>query len=142
MFWDSSAIIPLCVVESHAEYMKELLRSDPLMTVWWETLVECHSAFARLHREGALEDEGEGAARGFLQVLERGWSEIRPGGKVRQQAIRGISIHELKAADSLQLAAAIIWTGNDPGGYSFVCLDKSLRTAAQKEGFVVLPEAL
>jgi len=140
MFWDASAIIPLCIGESHTEDLTKLLRGDSMMAVWWGTPVECCSAFARLRREGILDGESEEVARQPLRMLEQSWTEIRPGKQVRDQAIRSISVHDLKAADALQLAAGIIWTGNSPRGYSYVCLDRSLRTAAQKEGFTVLPD--
>lgn len=45
----------------------------------------------------------------------------------------------VQKADSLQLAAALIWSGNHPEGFEFVCLDTRLRDAAQAEGFSVLP---
>jgi hypothetical protein len=48
--------------------------------------------------------------------------------------------HELSGADSLQLAAALIWAGDSPAGRTFVCLDNKLRAAAQREGFLILPE--
>ncbi len=142
MFWDTSALIPLCVAQDATVRMKELMRGDSLMTVWWGTAVEGRSALARLRREGLLDEQGEEMARGFLQKMRDGWSEIEPGEKVRQQAIRFISVHDLKAADALQLAAAFIWTGGDPEGYSFVCLDGKLRGAGKKEGFFLQPETL
>jgi hypothetical protein len=50
--------------------------------------------------------------------------------------------HQFRAADSLQLAAAVNWAGNRPEGFEFVCLDKRLREATQAEGFTVLPAQL
>ncbi|MBT4500803.1 MAG: type II toxin-antitoxin system VapC family toxin [Gemmatimonadetes bacterium] len=142
MFWDTSALVPLCVAQDATVEMKELMRGDSLVTVWWGTVVEGRSALARLRREGFLDEQGEEIARGFLQKLRVGWSEIEPGEKVRQQALRFISVHGLKAADALQLAAAFIWAGGDPDGYSFVCLDGRLREAGKKEGFILRPETV
>lgn len=48
-------------------------------------------------------------------------------------------ITEEKAADSLQLAAALVWANGHPTSHSFVCLDEKLRDAAHREGFKVLP---
>jgi len=48
-------------------------------------------------------------------------------------------VHSLRAADALQLAAALIWTEETTAGAEFVCLDQNLREAALKEGFTVLP---
>ena len=142
MFWDASAVVPLCVAQDSTKGMMELMRGDSLMTVWWGTLVEGRSALARLRREGLLDDEGEEKARGLLRGAEEGWTEIKPGEKVRQQAIRFIAVHGLKAADALQLAAAFVWADSNPVGNAFVCLDAKLRDAAKKEGFTVLPPTM
>jgi hypothetical protein len=47
-----------------------------------------------------------------------------------------------RAADTLQLAASLVWCRERPVGRSFVCLDARLREAAVREGFSVLPTAL
>lgn len=48
--------------------------------------------------------------------------------------------YPLKAADALQLAAALRWCEVDTDDRRFVCLDNRLRRAAEDEGFDVLPE--
>ena len=48
-------------------------------------------------------------------------------------------VHLMRAADALQLAAALLWTGENPLGAEIVCQDRNLREAASKEGFAVLP---
>jgi hypothetical protein len=45
----------------------------------------------------------------------------------------------MKAADALQLAAALRWAAEQPDGHEFVSLDETLRRAAKVEGFTVLP---
>jgi hypothetical protein len=45
----------------------------------------------------------------------------------------------LKTADALQLSAALLWCENEPDGRAFVCSNGVLRTAANDEGFQVLP---
>jgi len=47
-------------------------------------------------------------------------------------------VHPLRAADSLQLAAALSWVREEPGGASLASLDDNLRIAATKEGFTVV----
>lgn len=140
MFWDASAIIPLCVEERYSEAMRQLLMEDGLISVWWGTFLECCSAFARLRRDRYIAIEEEQNAKEPLTELKNIWTEINPSETIREKAIRLISIHPLKAADSLQLSAAIIWAGDNPKGYQFVCLDNKLRNAAQNEGFLIIPE--
>ena len=47
-------------------------------------------------------------------------------------------MHERRAADSLQLAAALIAADHDPSSLESVCLDTRLTSAARREGFAVL----
>lgn len=63
------------------------------------------------------------------------WSEILPGENVRKAALRMLMLHPLRAAEALQLAAALVWTSGAPDGCDFVCLDRRLNEAARKEGF-------
>jgi hypothetical protein len=48
----------------------------------------------------------------------------------------------LRAADALQLAAALVWSDESPTGEGFVSLDDRLREAARRQGFEVLPDRL
>ena len=139
-FWDTSAIIPIIIEQSYSAEIKQILKTDPHMIVFWGTIVESLSALSRLQREHFLDDTSFKHASGLLETLIRNWTEILPGNDLREQAIRIVSVHGLKTLDSLQLSAALIWTNKRPVNNSIVSLDKQLRTAAGKEGFIVLPE--
>lgn len=106
------------------------------MVVWWSSPVECASALARLVRDGALALEEEERARSALFQLREGWYEVQPTETVRDQALRLLRLHPLRAADALQLAAALEWAGSPPTG-AFVTFDERLREAALREGFEV-----
>ncbi|MGB2827951.1 MAG: hypothetical protein WBC50_07130, partial [Dehalococcoidales bacterium] len=67
------------------------------------------------------------------------WTQIEPSQDIRDMAGRLLRLHPLRAADSLQLAAALIWAEKNPKGHHFVCLDNTLREAARNEGFTLLP---
>jgi len=138
-FWDSSAIIPLCLKEKTSEALKRLLKDDEDIVVWWATRIECLSALSRRQREGVLPSGDEAKARAVLSALAVTWSEVQPTETVRLRAERLLSIHPLRAADALQLASALIWAQETPPGLGFVCLDQNLRQEALKEGFSVLP---
>lgn len=139
-FWDSSAILPLCLHEPQTPNLKKICVRDGAVVAWWGTAVECYSAFARLRREQALSTADETQARTVLQVLMATWTEIEPSTAVRDQAGRVLLLHPLRAADAMQLAAAIVWANGQASGHEFVCLDHRLREAAQREGFTVLPK--
>ena len=112
------------------------------MGVWWGTWAECAVAVSRLKRERGFRDETEDDARARLDQLAEDWHEIEPSEVLRFLAMIVSRDHHLKAADCLQLAAALRWCGGETGDADFVCLDTRLRQAAQDEGFSVLPKAL
>lgn len=138
-FWDASAVVPLCLREPASARLRRLAREDPAMLVWWGTPVECWSAFARLRRDGVLSAAGEAQARRLLAELAVAWSEVEASQEVREAAGRALLLHPLRAADALQLGAALLWAAGRPSGHAFVCLDERLREAAAREGFAVQP---
>jgi hypothetical protein len=74
-----------------------------------------------------------------LVNLRRGWHEIEPSEDVREAARRLLRVHDLRAANSLPLAAAGVASESRPAPLEFVCLDDRLRTAAEREGFGIVP---
>ena len=139
-FWDSSAIIPLCLKEESSERTEQLIKADEDMVVWWATRVECRSALSRRLRERVLSQKAELKAREILALLSSHWSEVQPTELVRQRAERLLTLHSLKTADAFQLSAALIWAEETPKDQVLISLDHNLREAAQREGFTVLPE--
>ncbi len=138
-FWDSSAIIPLCVKEPATETLQSVIRTDEDIVAWWATRVECVSALSRRGREGVLLAEAERKAKAILSGLSAEWSEVQPTELVRQRAERLLAIHPVRASDAFQLAAALVWAEEIPKDLEVVCLDQNLREAAMKEGFTILP---
>lgn len=139
LFWDSSALVPLLVAEAASPAVATLLKADPTVIVWWGASVECVSALSRLERTG---DEGAGtAAIGFrrLDAMLSVWTEVVPSDALRRTATRLLRSHVLRAADALQLAAAVEAGRRQPQSLNFVCLDSRLAAAAAREGFRVLP---
>jgi hypothetical protein len=137
-FWDASAILPLLVDEPTRERLLTVLEADPQILAWWGTPVEIASALARREREQLLTAVEVEAALGTARELADGWHEIVPSPAVRRTAERLLRVHALRAADSLQLAAALIAADHDPGTLEIVCLDARLATAARREGFKLL----
>lgn len=137
-FWDSSAIVPLVVEEPVTSAVVGLYRDDPLMLVWWGAETECVSALARLERRRALSPDSLTQALERLRALKSTWQEIQPVEVLKETAIRLLRVHNLRAGDSLQLAAAILASEHRPSSIGFVCLDERLTIAAQREGFNVI----
>jgi len=141
-FWDTSAIVPLCVDEPGSATVKAILAKDPSIVVWWATRTECVSAFMRQTREGGLSVVGERQAREVLGTLAKAWIEIQPSETLRGTAERLLAVHPLRAADAFQLAAALQWCQGQTAGMALVSFDTRLRAAAHKEGFTLLPPSL
>jgi predicted nucleic acid-binding protein len=120
--------------------VRDLLWEDDELTVWWGNWIECEVAISRLRRDGVLNEESEREARTRLSRLANEWAEIDPTDDIRLLASLVSKAHPLKAADALQLAAALRWCEGNTSGANFVCLDNQLRQAAEDESFGVLPE--
>lgn len=138
-FWDSSAIVPLLVNEAASARLAMIYSTDPEMVVWWGTEIECASALERRGRiqGGAAAEAMSRALRQLDQFTER-WHEIGPTQQVRRLARRLLRRHSLRAADALQLAAALAARGDQPMSLEFVCVDDRLNTAARDEGLTIL----
>lgn len=65
------------------------------------------------------------------------WAEVGPTTGVREQAMRLVRVHSLRAANAVQLAAAIVASDFQPISLEFVTLDTRQAEAAEKEGFRV-----
>ena len=133
-FWDASAIVPLLLEEPARERMLAALDSDPVMLVWWATPVELVSALSRRERDGGLSLDDATTAINRIRSLERAWQTVLPTDAIRARAQRLLHVHPLRAADSLQLAAALSIAGDAPGSLAFMCLDRRLADAARREG--------
>ncbi len=136
-FWDSSAVVPLLVGETTTAAREAQVRADPVMLVWWGTPVECASALQRLVRERALTAAGARTSEERLRHLEAHWVEVEPTAAVRRQAERLLRLHPLRAADALQLAAALVACHHEPATLPFQTADERLADAARREGFSV-----
>ncbi len=138
-YWDSSALLPLVVLDQASGAMQQLLTADRDVLTWWGSRVEAASVVSRLGREGALESGRLEAAFARMDAMARTWDEVLPTDLVRDQAIRLLRVHPLRATDALQLAAAVVAAEHQPRTLPLVTLDHRLRDAALREGFAVLP---
>jgi hypothetical protein len=141
-FWDSSAIVPIIFDESPSRQLRALAEDGTRLAVWWGTVVECASAIARRERRGELDAREVTDAIVLLDGLADGWTEVPPTDRVRDAARRIVTVHDLRAADALQLAAARAASDERPARLPLVTLDERLATAARREGFQVLPEGI
>ena len=134
-FWDTSALVPLCCYQSQSSQATRSGRLYSRRTVWWATYIEAVSSFNRLFRHQDLTREGLDQALARIERLRQSWNEVQPTDEVRSIASRLLGVHKLRAADALQLAAALVWCRQRPRGRHFIAADGDLSSAAEREGF-------
>lgn len=134
-FRDTSAIVPLLVRETDTVLREGRLKKSDGVITWWATRIECVSALCRREREGDLSRQAIRAAMTRLEAIAEQWLLVSPSDVVLLRAERLLRVHSLRAADAMQLAAALIASGEDPQGCSFPVANLRLAQAAEKEGF-------
>jgi predicted nucleic acid-binding protein len=137
-FWDSSALVPLLIEEPESAEMIRLLKADDEIALWWGTPTECWSALARREREAGWPPATTEQALDNLQKLMTRAHEVLPTAAVRACSRRLLFTHALRAADALQLAAAVVLGAIEVAELEFVTLDDALAQAARREGFRVV----
>ena len=133
-FWDASALVPLCVRQGITPGVESLYERYRVV-IWWATPVEIASTLARLVRTGEISSSEWAKARQVAVALTDEWSVIQPSNALRDHAMRLVERHDLKAADAMQLAAALDWCDQAPRGEVFLAADQRLREAAVLSGF-------
>jgi predicted nucleic acid-binding protein len=136
-FWDSSALVPLCIRQAGSRQAQLYLRKFDFV-VWWGSVVEVHSAICRLHRAKEINDADKQGAVARLLLLSRGWREVLPDDQVRDLAAESLDKYSLRAADALQLAASLTWCQKRTSRRSFITADRRLAQAADAVGFSVV----
>lgn len=123
------------------ERVEILLQRDPEMAFYWGAPLECASLLVAAQRQQRISPADLQKARNVLDHLRHLAFEVQPTEVVRARALRILSVHALRAAAALELAAALIWCKERTQGAGLVSLNEPLRLAATLEGFRVLPYA-
>jgi predicted nucleic acid-binding protein len=133
-FWDSSALLPLCVKQTQTARARALFAKHGV-AVWWSTPVEIMSGLTRLVRMREIGDEEFLAGKHLAQMIAANWVPVRPSENIAAKACSLLELHPLRAADALQLAAALAWCEDKPKGKIFLTFDQRLREVAGLAGF-------
>lgn len=138
-FWDASALVGLVLDDdAFGNQARNWLREDPDIAAWCLSPAEVWSPVARRRRAGHLRSPEMREARQRLADLSSTWLDIDDVPAVRQRAFRLLEVHGLRAADALQLAAALLFVEDRPDRTGFVTMDSQLGAAADAEGFTVI----
>jgi hypothetical protein len=104
---------------------------------WWATEVEIRSGLTRLNRTGLIPPEQFLAGKRLAEQLIRDWLPIHESPAIAPSACRLLELHPLRAADALQLAAALEACEHSPSGFTFITADQRLADAARQTGFSI-----
>ena len=138
-FWDTSALVPLLLEEATSPITDAWVAEDPQVVIWTLTPVELSSAVHRRVREGSIGEPEALLLDPRIDELAARAHHIVDVEAVKTRARRLLRLHALRAADALQLGAALQWAGADPGGRVLHTFDPRLGIAAAREGFSVVP---
>ncbi|MEX2154598.1 MAG: type II toxin-antitoxin system VapC family toxin [Gemmatimonadaceae bacterium] len=136
-FWDSSAIIPLLVRQPASARVDRWWGDDARAAIWTLTPVEITSALWRLARGEDLSDAQAREAEQRAQELADACYTVADVEGVKALGRRLLRVHAIRAADAMQLGAALIWAGGRPAGKTLHTLDDRLASSARLEGFSV-----
>lgn len=134
-FWDTSAIIPLCVRQDATFEARRVGRLFSRRIIWCGTAVEFHSSISRLKRTGEIEAKGCSLALKQWFRFQRLVHEVRAIDALVSLAVEMPERYGLRSLDAFQLASALIWCNERPRNRPFVCADRRLATAASDAGF-------
>ncbi|MBI2335806.1 MAG: type II toxin-antitoxin system VapC family toxin [Deltaproteobacteria bacterium] len=135
-YWDSSALVALLIEEEKSVLARKLKGQTSQILTWVLTPVEVYSALCRLEKEGALSLNDFQKCYEVWQTIENGLIFVKDIEAVKNISYRLLRLHSLKAADSFQLASAIL-SKQANEGFPFITFDQRLEEAALKEGFQI-----
>jgi uncharacterized protein len=138
-FWDSSALVPLIVQQPLSREVEGWIAEDAAVVAWTLTPAELVSALRRLVRDGALVEQAAREAEEVVRDLIARAHIVSDVERVKALTIRVLRVHALRAADALQLGAALAWSDGHTEGAILHTFDKRLAEAASREGFRVIP---
>ena len=135
-FWDASALIPLCVHQIQTP-QAGVLYLNHAVVVWWTTPVEIVSGLTRLKRMSEIDQDEFLIGKQRALDLARIWVPIEPASSIATRACSLLELYPLRAAEALQLSAALDACEDKPQSNVFITADQRLADAARQSGFSV-----
>ncbi|MGH3768356.1 MAG: type II toxin-antitoxin system VapC family toxin [Pseudonocardiaceae bacterium] len=142
VFADSSALVKLYADEP----AHQLVRGLGSLVVSALARVEVPAAIWRKNRMGELDPADAGILVAAFEADYHGSAQdqprfavVAPTGPILETAARFVGVHGLRAHDAVQLASATAAAEAIPDCRTMAAFDGTLRAAAAKEGFALLP---
>ena len=139
LFLDTSALVKLYIEEAGGDLVLRAMQSASLIAVSELTLVETHSALARLSRERQIAPPMFAALRRDVNAdFREFYFQVRVSEKLRHSACRLLAKHPLRSMDALQLASALNVKRNSRPQFVFASFDARLNRTASAAGLETL----
>ena len=132
-------MIALAIDEKTTKPVRALSREDPELVIWILSEVEISSALWRRRRSNEITDTVRAEAQRQMDLTISNAVVVTDVSTVLRRARRLLATHTLRAADAMQLAAALVACEDDPARLPLVTSDDRLAQAALQEGFTVVP---
>ena len=95
------------------------------------------SGLTRLERMGQITHERFLIGKQIAREIARDWHSVGSTKSIALDACSLLELYPLRAADALQLAAALEWCEGKPKGKVFLTFDQRLGEAATLAGFTL-----
>jgi predicted nucleic acid-binding protein len=135
-FWDTSALLPLCVLQPQTAAAISLTGRYQIVA-WWAAEVELLSGLTRLRRMGMIDSGQFDGGKLHAERLVRSWFSIHESKSITAAACSLLELYSLRAADALRLAASLEACQRQPAQYVFITGDQRQADAARQTGFTV-----
>lgn len=126
------------ISEPGSRWARAWLTEDDHVVTWAWTRTEITGAIERVAREGTLNRPQRRAALDRLEGFAAEWDEVTDVLAVRARANSVLARHPLRAADAGQLGAALLVNELVSEPLVFLCFDRRLCEAAEREGLRVV----
>lgn len=134
-FWDTSAIVPLCVLQDTTSAARQIRRKFSKSAIWWGATVEFYSSLSRMVSAGVLNKSANKTAENKWTDFQTPARIIQPTDVMLEIAVDLPEKFGLRSLDAFQLAAALVWCREKPLNRPFVSADLRLAEAASNAGF-------
>lgn len=139
---DSSALVRRYARQRGSLAFRRFLLTATVVATVATTRVEIVSALRRLEREGRI---GRRGIRRTLRAVDEDWPvmwKVPVNDLLIERAEHCLAAQNLRAADAIQLAAAMLFANLLGEPVTFAVFDVRLRTAARAAGFSLWPVSL
>ncbi len=136
VYLDTSCLAKLYFEEQGSQYVKTRVKNAQVAVTSVVAYAEMRSAIERRRRESVL---AKSDYRLVLSIFQKEWDALTKLAVNENLALAAgglAAVHALRGFDSIHLASALyIREQSGLGSMAFLCADKKMNVAAQKEGF-------